>query len=304
MAPNVATRVAFKNILFATDFSEPSRHALLHALAMAKRYDAKLTVVHVAAPEAATPIPMEPVPLELDWQKKKAAESLARLEDFEPLHMYPHETILKQGNPWMEMSGVIEDKGIDLIVLGTHGRGVFATLMLGSVAEQVLRHATCPVLTVGPFVSPSVVDREQLSHILFATDFSEGSMHALPYALSLAEENNAGLTLIHVMEQLQPMPIEYSKELLADYRKRLWQLVPEEANLWCKPQVVVEIGVAADTIVRTAHDRMADLIVMGVHPGGVVASHLPWTVIHSVVRHSRCPVLTTRGVKTATDQQR
>ena len=65
MAPNVVTRVAFKNILIATDFSEVSQHALLHALAMAKRFDAKLTVVHVAPPEAQTPIPMDPVPVEL-----------------------------------------------------------------------------------------------------------------------------------------------------------------------------------------------------------------------------------------------
>jgi len=295
MAPKVATRVAFKNILFATDFSEVSQHALLHALAMAKRYDSKLTVLHVAPPETQTPIPMDPVPLESDWQKKKAAVSLARLEDFEPLHMYPHETVLKQGNPWLEMSGTIEDKGIDLIVLGTHGRGVIGTLILGSVAEQVLRHATCPVLTIGPDVAPSLVDREQLSHILFATDFSEGSLLALPYALSLAEENNAELTLMHVMEELQPLPVKYSKELLADYRQRLWDLVPEDANLWCKPQVAVEFGEAAGSIVREAHDRQVDLIVMGVHRGGTVVSHLPWTVVHSVVRHARCPVLTTRG---------
>jgi nucleotide-binding universal stress UspA family protein len=72
--------VPFKNILIATDFSEVSQHALLYALAMAKRFDAKLTVVHVAPPEAQTPIPMEPVPVELDWQKKRGAQGLARLE--------------------------------------------------------------------------------------------------------------------------------------------------------------------------------------------------------------------------------
>jgi len=295
MAPNVVTRVAFKNILFATDFSDVSQHALMHALATAKRYDSKLTVVHIAPPEAQTPIPMEPVPLELDWQKKKAAESLARLEDFEPLRMYPHQTVLKQGNPWPEMSGLIAGKGIDLIVLGTHGRGLMGTLVLGSVAEQVLRHATCPVLTIGPDVLASLVDHQKLSHILFATDFSEGSLHALPYALSLAEENDAELTLMHVLEELHPMPVEYSKELLADFRQRLWDLVPADATMWCKPEVAVEIGNAAATIVRTAHDKKVDLIVMGVHPGGTVASHLPWTVVHSVVRHARCPVLTTRG---------
>jgi nucleotide-binding universal stress UspA family protein len=100
MAPNVVTRVAFKNILIATDFSEVSQHALLHALAMAKRFDAKLTVVHVAPPETQTPIPMEPVPVELDWQKKRGAEGLARLEGYEGLHMFPHDMVLKQGSPW------------------------------------------------------------------------------------------------------------------------------------------------------------------------------------------------------------
>ena len=299
MAPSVVMRVAFKNFLFATDFSEVSQHALLHALAMAKRYDAKLTVVHVAPPEEQVPIPMEPVSLELDWQAKRAAENMAQLEEFEPLHMYPHDTVLRQGNAWAQMADLVKEKGIDLVVLGSHGRGVLGTLLLGSVAEQVLRHANCPVLTVGPDVLLTLVDRQQLTHVLFATDFSQGSMHAVTYALSLAEENNADLTLMHVLEQLEPMPVQYSKELLADYRKRLWEMVPDDANLWCKPQVTVGIGVAADEIVRLAHDRQVDLIVMGVHSGGAVANHLPWTVVHSVVRHARCPVLTVRGAKAA-----
>ena len=212
MAPSVVTRVAFKNILFATDFSDVSQRALLHALAMAKRFDAKLTVIHVAPPESQVPVPMEPVPLEVDWQKQRAAECMRHLEEFEPLHMYPHETVLKQGNPWPEMAELIETMSIDLIVLGTHGRGMLGTLLLGSVAEQVLRHATCPVLTVGPDVLHSLVDHQRLSHVLFATDFSDGSQRALPYALSLAEENNAELTLMHVLEQLEPMPMQYSKE--------------------------------------------------------------------------------------------
>ena len=224
MAPNVVTRVAFKNILIATDFSEVSQHALLHALAMAKRFDAKLTVVHVAPPEAQTPIPMEPVPVELDWQKKRGAQGLARLEGFEALHMFPHDTVLKQGSPWPEIRDLIEQRGIDLIVLGTHGRGLIGTLLLGSTAQRVLRHATCPVLTVGPDVLTGFLDHERFAHILFATDFSDGSLHALPYALSLAEENDAELTLMHVLEQLEPLPAEYSEELLSDYRSRCGSL--------------------------------------------------------------------------------
>ena len=299
MAPNVVTRVAFKNILFATDFSEVSQHALMHALAMAKRYDAKLTVIHVAPPETQVPIPMEPVPLEPDWQIQRARECMQHLQDFEPLRMFPHDTVLKQGSPWPEMADVIEDRDIDLIVLGTHGRGVVGTLLLGSVAEQVLRHASCPVLTVGPDALRTLFDHQRLSHVLFATDFSESSQHALSYALALAEENNAELTLLHTLEQLQPMPMQYARELLADYRKRLWNMLPDEAGLWCKPQVTVAVGAPADEIVRLAHDRQVDLIVMGAHTAGAAANHLPWTVVHSVVRHARCPVLTVRSAKIA-----
>jgi nucleotide-binding universal stress UspA family protein len=123
-----------------------------------------------------------------------------------------------------------------LIVLGTHRRGLIGTHLLGSTAEQVLRHATCPVLMVGPAVLTGLLDHERFAHVLFATDFSDGSLLALPYALSLAEEKDAELTLMHVLEQLEPLPTEDSKELLSDYRSRLWQLVPDEANLRCKPQ--------------------------------------------------------------------
>ena len=295
MATTAVTRLAFKNILLATDFSQVSQHALLHALAMAKRYDSKLTVVHVAPPESQVPIPMEPVPVEMDWQRKRGAESLARLEGFEALHAYPHEMLLRQGNPWPEIAALIDERNIDLIVLGTHGRGMFGTLLLGSVAEQVLRHALCPVLTVGPDARPSLLDREQLLHVLLATDFSEGSLHAVRIALSLAEENNADITLMHVIEQLEPLPVEYSKELIADYRKRLWELIPDDANLWCQPHVMVETGAVGETIVRTAMERQVDMIVMGAHQAGPVASHLPWTVLHLVVRQARCPVLTVRG---------
>ena len=118
-------------------------------------------------------------------------------------------------------------------------------------------------MTIGPDVLTSIVDHEQLTHLLFATDFSEGSLHALPYALSLAEESNAEITLLHVLEQLEPMPLEYSKELLSDYRKRLWNLIPDDASLWCKPNVAVESGLAADSIVRKANEGHVELIVMG-----------------------------------------
>src|SRR5207244_7706673 len=86
----------------------------------------------------------------------------------------------------------------------TRGRHGLKKLVLGSGAEQIFRQADCPVLTVGPNVEVPAGDAAAFRHIVFATDFSAGSLHALPYALSLAEENEATLTFLHVMAMVLP----------------------------------------------------------------------------------------------------
>jgi len=289
------TRIKLQNILFATDFSPLAQTALPHAVDLAHRYGAKLYTVnvlpHMPFVEAAQPDPEE--------VRLSAKQRLTALTSCASSRGVEHEELIVQGEVPEVISKIVRKYAIDLIVIGTGGRKGLGKLLLGSVAEQVLRHATCPVMTVGPDVLRTLVEHQRLSHVLYATDFSEGSLHAVPFALSLAEENNAELTMMHVLEQLEPMPMQYSKELLADYRKRLWEMLPDDANLWCKPHVSVAVGEASGEIVRLAHDRQVDLIVMGAHGGGPVASHLPWTVVHSVVRHARCPVLTVRGTRAA-----
>jgi len=214
------------------------------------------------------------------------------LESLEPLQLYPHETILRQGDTWAELSKIIQDKNVDLVVVGTQGRGIVGTLLLGSVAESIIRHAGCPVLSIGPEVVSSLLDHEQMKQVLFATDFSDSSCRALNYALSFAEENDAALTLLHVVDEPGALPPEYSKQIVAEDEANLWALLPPNTTLWCKPEVLVESGIAADEIVRVASAKQADVIIMGIHRGGAIANHLPWTVAHSVLRRARCPVLT------------
>jgi nucleotide-binding universal stress UspA family protein len=88
-----------------------------------------------------------------------------------------------------------------MLVLGTHGRSGVGKLLIGSVAEEVFRRAACPVLSIGPKVSQQPAGEIQFHNILFATDFSENSLAALPYAISLAEEDQAQLTLLYVIGQ-------------------------------------------------------------------------------------------------------
>ena len=126
-------------------------------------------------------------------------EVAARLE--EQLQGVPHEVLFGVGDVWKVLSRLIGEHDVDLILVGTHGRTAARKLLMGSVAEKIFRQATCPVLIVGPNVPGMKNGGRQFQRILFATDFSKDSLAALPYAVSLTEEDQSQLALLHVVEQ-------------------------------------------------------------------------------------------------------
>jgi nucleotide-binding universal stress UspA family protein len=133
---------------------------------------------------------------------------------------------------------------VDLIVLGTHGRSGVSKLLIGSVAERIFRQSTCPVLTVGPNVLGEPGSIADIHTILCPIDFTAESLAAFPYALSLAEENQARLYLMNVV----PTPVLDSEEV--SLMARLKALVPPEAKMWCQPKAFVESGDAGDKILE------------------------------------------------------
>jgi nucleotide-binding universal stress UspA family protein len=184
---------------------------------------------------------------------------------------------------------------IDIVVLGTHGRQGIKKLTLGSAAEKIFRQAACPILTVGPEATAKAFEFEALKRILFTTDFSRSSTCALPYALSLAEEDQADLVFLHLIP-LMPMD-ERAESVIEASRKRLQALLPPEAADWCTAEFVVLSEFPADGILRVAEEKNVDLIVMGVYrPKTPAASgHIPWAIASEVVRRAHCPLLTVRG---------
>ena len=224
--------------------------------------------------------------------RHNAEQSMAKLENTEDLKFLPHEVILRSGDTWDVISEVLSDKNVDLIVIGTQGHGGIKKLFLGSTAEKVIRHATCPVLTVGPHVR--LVSLNRFGHVFYASDFSSGSMRALTYALSLAEEDRAELTLLHVIES-NPVSESEMLEWKQQDREKLSQMVPSDADLAYKPEIEVEIGTPEVEIVRLADTQESGPHRYGLSPGGAVSTHLPWTTLHYVLQHAHCPVLTVRG---------
>jgi nucleotide-binding universal stress UspA family protein len=293
-APKLVLSLKLKNILFATDFSPCSEAALAYARGIAGRFNSTVHVVHVLPQEGHSEV--HPNHGAVDNTRRVAEERMAKFLLQNPLKGISHEIIVERGPLWHVLQDIIREAAIDLIVLGTHGRRGLKKLMLGSVAEEIFRRAECPVLTVGPHVPAPAGGEGRLQQILYATDFTIGSLHALPYALSLAKEHRATLALLHVLPDTPEIPEPDLEQITEGVRQRLRQLLTPGTGLWCQSEPVVLFGSAADGILRVAEEDNIDLIVMGARRPAVslASAHLPWATAHKVVCQAHCPVLTVR----------
>jgi nucleotide-binding universal stress UspA family protein len=203
--------------------------------------------------------------------------------------------VISEGNICDVLSNFIGQKGIDLIVLGTRGRTGLGKTLLGSVAEEILRQAPCPVLTVGPHVTVPPEKTASMHEILFATDLVADVPEAAPYAMSLAQENQAHLTLLHVIENQNSGDLLHPADVMEFKRRKLEMLVRPEAALWCAPECLVEAGNPAEKILEAAKRKGADVIVLGARPARNFTTFLDTGTVHKVVTQANCPVLTVRG---------
>lgn len=306
----LGTSVSIQNILFATDFSEVSEAALPYVEALSLRYGSMVHVAHVL-PEVTFLRPGAPDPAVMgsiyEDAHSLAQEKMQRVAY--RLKGFTHHTYLRHGKPSEVLAEIIDEQAVDLVVAGTHGRTRLGKLVMGSVAEEILRQVSCPVLTVGPKVADAA--RVAQSHgyrdvppapinirqVLCTTDFKQPSLEAASYAVSLAREFHARLALLHVIEDYgdglheRPGPIEIAL-------RKLEALVPKQAELRYPPEILAEFGVPAELILRTAEEREADVIVLGVksaegHLSAV--THFGGGVAHKVIVGAGCPVLTVRG---------
>jgi nucleotide-binding universal stress UspA family protein len=296
-AAEASARVTLQNVLFLTDFSEPSEAALPFAIGIARAYGAKIFALHVLRPDPMLYSTPPSAAIAQQAQEESAEAEMQRVESV--LAGLPHATFVEWGDGiWLRVEQALKDYAIDLIVLGTHGRTGAEKLLLGSVAEEIFRRSPVPVLTIGPLVRSRAHNGARFHNVLFATDFSSHSLVALPYALSLAQENQARLTLLHVVLANKPVDaVSVNETDTVSLISKLNKLVPEEARLWCQPESFVEKGRPATQLLETAKRRGADLIVLGIRNGSQhlgSATHLSGATAHKVVAHAECPVLTVR----------
>jgi len=291
-------RIQLKNIIFLTDFSEASEAALPFAMAIAREYGAAVHALHVLLPEAFMYTSPEATMVSIEAQEECAVAEMQRTDS--QLAGVVHEgNVVRSAEMWTAVAEAIEGTHADLLVLGTHGRTGAQKVMLGSVAEEVFRKSPIPVLTIGPRARSGLHGAARFHRVLFATDFNSESKAAAPFAVSLAQENQAQLILMHVLDGGREQTGRGRPgKSIADAMHALLEMVPPDAELWCRPEPVVQYGSPAERILVEAKGRNVDLIVLGVRNAAGrlrVATRLSRSVAYQVVANAPCPVLTVRA---------
>lgn len=282
--------VSFKKILVGTDFSPTSARALNCAATLARSYKSQVYLTHVIAIDERTAPNL--VAEAREQFRASAREELRQLATSGQLWGVSHQELLEEGDLWAAIEALIHKEGIDLIVVGTHGRSVVEKLLIGSGAEQIFRQARVPVLTVGPSVAREPLYEIELKNILFATDFGPGAERQAAAAFSLAQEHRSRLTLLHVIPNPHPEKVSYSDRQAILHQ--LKELVPHSVEMHCLPVFRCECGSPVDKILQVSREINADLMVLGAKPRGSLAGHVPHTQAYRVVCGAACPVLTVK----------
>jgi nucleotide-binding universal stress UspA family protein len=302
--------IEIRRILCPIDFSDHSRRAFDHAVAMARWYGATITVLHVFSPApvaayAAGTVFLQPIALTALDRDLLLAQTSAFIEQ-ERTSGVAIEAVVREGNT---AAGILDQAILmdaDLLVLGTHGRSGFDRLLLGSVTEKVLRRSRCPVLTVPARLPAAPASPVLYKRILCPLDFSDASLQALAYARSIAQEADATLTVLHVVshefEHVADLAsLAYGGMTVDDFlktreealQKRLQEAVGG-ATEGCRVESMMTYGKPWREVLRIATERATDVIVMGVQGRGAADLLLFGSTTQHVVREAACPVLTLR----------
>ena len=285
----------FKNILAATDFSDTAAQALRYALHFARHDGAEVHIVHV---EEVTDDYYEQDKALRERVEGQMADLLAATDvgDLRTEHVVLHGEEIE-----VALTDYADEIAADLVVIGTHGRRGLRRLVMGSVAEKIVRKAKRPVLTVRE--REGTPPEPHVQHVLLPLDFSESSLRAIPYAKDLAARYGARLTALHAFDDVDlpgfygdfpnPLPVA-APEIEEKVRGTLREAVEAAAGSDVPAEFIVGRGAAPNVIVDEAKNRAVDLIMMASHGHSGVERLLLGSVSEHVLRAAPCPVLLVR----------
>jgi nucleotide-binding universal stress UspA family protein len=298
-------RLQLDRILCATDLSELGNNAVAYGIALAKVFKAKLYLCHVVDLSSTTMYGEASFAFEA---QNLYMEDYAQgqLNDLVGEHEIEWEPLVTTGRASDEIVRLAEENNIDLVITATRGRSGFKRFILGSVTEHLMKTLPCPLMSLRGSVYEKTLAVDQgigLKKILVAVDFSPDSDHAYEYGVSLAQEFQSDLHLVHVIapplyKNLPKALLEERERLQTDLRKtlneKLKEIIPGEAFNWCAPKTVLLAGQPYEELSKYAVVQDIDLIVLGVRGHGMVESLFVGSTTERVVRRAICPVLCVR----------
>lgn len=294
-------KVKFNHILCTTDLTDFSNQAALRAVHLAKEFDAKIYLCHIID---VTPVSMHGASFVFDDDHVKTMkkETLVKLQALMENVDVRWEPVVETGPIASTISKTVAEIQADLAIVATHGRTGLRRLFLGSVTERLLRTIPCPLMIIPPYEASMHMEDSRFKpykDIIVGCDFSDDSKWALEYGLSLAQEFESAVHLIHVME-----PFVYRDKLLPDaildttwteYKEKsleqLKKIPSKEVYNWCNVKISCLSGKPYEAITQYANEHSADLVVLGVRGHGLVETMMLGSTTDRVIRKVSCPVL-------------
>jgi len=289
-APVVSRPVAsLKNILFATDFSEPSMKAFPFVATLAKKFGSTVFACHIITPTSLVSAAPQAAPYLYEAEHNAATKELDTILHSSQLDGITTKALLSSGILGDALLEEIAQNNIDLVVTGTHGRTGLRRLLLGSAVEEICRVATCPVLTVGPD-HPNT--RIKFNRILVPTDLSEKSMRSLPFVMRLASEYGSAVTVLHVLPEETAANPDTRKLTEPIFENMVSIFEPQLLPL--KVEFLIESGDTVETILKVAREKGTDIIAMGIRDAFLPGLHVRTSVAYRLMAASTCPVVSCR----------
>jgi nucleotide-binding universal stress UspA family protein len=284
-----------QGILFATDFSAESLAALPFAAAISQTFNSRIHLLHLLMPQTYQFVPPETIPAIAESIEQDALTRMLELRSSQALKGLKLGSAEVAKGELGELLRRIEERNIDLLVIGTHGRRGFQRLLLGSIAQEIVRRAPCPVLTVGPHAHFPKSGGFHPKHVVFATDATPDSFRAMPYAVLFAKRECSDMAMVHVLPDGDEQTPE-AEAFAALMRESLHHTIPLDAIKSCSPEILVHFGDPVTEILNAAHERESELIVMGARSRSVKFEKIfSKEVSYGVIAGASCPVLTVRG---------
>jgi len=277
-------------ILFASEIPADER-AFAYALAQATEFGANLILFHaydtmiVAASENAG-----------IRYYDYAATARAEIHHLEPLAERARaagvqcEIIVRPGLATDQILGIMRERNVDRVVMGTHSPGPIGKLLVGSVAEAVVRSATAPVFVVGPEAADGAFRNYATRTILCAVSLQEASYAVVALASELAVQHNARLVLQHVIKPQDRMQILAGRSM-EELEGDLLGLIPESLRMRINALPVIVPGDATEELLYQSRAQQADLIVLGAQAASALSSVSRNGVVYKVLAHTHCPVM-------------